>query len=158
MNWKVIFSDIFSTSLPDDHAIGEVLDCVEQKVSLYMSESLGDPFTTDDVRDALFGMGAWKSPGPPMVSMLDFFKRIGDLLGADVTRVCLEVLNGQRSIRLLNATYIVLMPKIKSSKEVSNFRPISLCVYEIITKTIANRLKGYFVGYHLGRTKCLCPW
>lgn len=60
-----------------------------------------------------------------------------------MTRVCLEVLNGQRSIRLLNAIYIVLIPKIKSPKEVSNFRPVSLCVYEIITKTIANRLTGY---------------
>lgn len=37
----------------------------------------------------------------------------------------------------------MLIPKIKSPKKVSNFQPISLCVYKIITKTIANRLNAY---------------
>lgn len=36
MNWKVIFSDIFSTSLLDDHAIEEALDCVEHSLTLYV--------------------------------------------------------------------------------------------------------------------------
>lgn len=39
---------------------------------------------------------------------------------------------------------IALIPKIEDSSSISQFRPISLCntVYKIITKVIANRLRG----------------
>jgi hypothetical protein len=43
----------------------------------------------------------------------------------------------------VNLTVIALIPKIASPTKVSEFRPISLCnvFYEIISKTLANRLK-----------------
>ena len=55
----------------------------------------------------------------------------------------LEFLNTGYMIPDLNRTYIVLIPKIKNSVKVSNYRPISLCnvIYKIIAKVLANRLK-----------------
>ena len=138
------FTDMFTTTRPDEESLGGVLEGVERRVTPTMSKSLDAPFSAEEVKRAVFSMGAWKSPGPDGFHA-GFFQENWDLVGADVTRTCLKVLNGHCSIRELNATYIVLIPKIKFPKKVSDYRPISLCnvVYKIITKTFANRLKVY---------------
>ena len=43
----------------------------------------------------------------------------------------------------INTIFIALIPKIKDHKNVSDFRPISLCnrVYKLIAKVLVNRLK-----------------
>lgn len=88
-------------------------------------------------------MGPWKSPYPDGFHV-GFYQENWDLVGADSIDVYLCVLNGHCSVSVLDETYIVLIPKIKALKKVSDFRPISLCnvIYRIINKIIANRLKS----------------
>ncbi|KAA3484185.1 reverse transcriptase [Gossypium australe] len=64
-------------------------------------------------------------------------------MGANVIKLCHDVLNGNRDVASLNDTMIILISKTKDPKDMSSFRPISLCrvLYKIISKVLANRLK-----------------
>jgi len=55
-----------------------------------------------------------------------FYKSFWYIMGKDVIVVVLRVLNSGIVPESLNTTFISLIPKIKNSKKVSDFRPISL--------------------------------
>ena len=60
-----------------------------------------------------------------------------------VITTCLHILNEGGNIAPLNHTYIALIPKVRKSRTVNEFRPISLCniIYKLIAKVVANGLK-----------------
>jgi hypothetical protein len=64
--------------------------------------------------------------------------------GGEVIEAVLRILKGHDSLEIINKTFIVLIPKVASPKELGEFRPISLCnvIYKIASKIVANRLKG----------------
>jgi hypothetical protein len=55
----------------------------------------------------------------------------------------LRVLRGQDSLECINKTFIALIPKVASPKELGQLRPISLCnvIYKIASTVMANRFK-----------------
>lgn len=63
-------------------------------------------------------------------------------MGENVLRFCYEMINGSRSVREVNETIIVLIPKMPNSKDMTQFRPVCLCrvLYKIVAKVWANRL------------------
>lgn len=56
---------------------------------------------------------------------------------------CLEVLNDGSSLEDVNRTNMVLIPKVEELKNMSQYRPISLCtvIYKIISRILVNRLR-----------------
>ena len=60
-------------------------------------------------------------------------------MGDNVVSVVLDYLHSGVMGLEINHTNIVLIPKIKSPKRMSDFRPISLCnvIYKIISKVLA---------------------
>jgi hypothetical protein len=58
--------------------------------------------------------------------------------------VVLRILRGEDDPSVINNTFIMLIPKVASPKELGQFRPISLCnvLYKIASKVAANRLKA----------------
>jgi hypothetical protein len=82
------------------------------------------------------------APGPDGLPAR-FYHTYWDIIGQDVTREVLHILNNKGNPSDLNKTHICLIPKTNNPLHPSDFRPISLCnvTLKIITKTIANILK-----------------
>ena len=91
-----------------------------------MNRRLGKAFTKDEVRKAMMQMYPFKalmSDGMPPLVYQHFWPNISEV----VTKTILDFLNNGLSPPNFNEMHIVLIPKIKEPKRVSDYRPISLC-------------------------------
>ncbi|KAH1064176.1 hypothetical protein J1N35_029163 [Gossypium stocksii] len=107
-----------------------------------MNEKLLEDFKDEEIIKAFNQMNQRKTPGIDGL-LGNFYKEHWDVVGADILKLCHEVLSGNIKVDSLNETIIVLIPKIRNLIDMTNFRPINLyrVVYKIITKVRANRLK-----------------
>ena len=98
--------------------------------------------TAEEVTLALKQLRLSKVSGPDGLSA-SFFQKYWHIVGEGVNVACINCLNHVTFPEHFNHTSIVLIPKGKDPKLVTDFRPISLCnvCYKIISKVLANRLK-----------------
>ena len=107
-----------------------------------MNSSLIKEFHAGEVHKALKQMYALKAPGPDGMPPI-FFQNFWPIVGSLVSKTVLDFLNHGITPPKFNETHIVLVPKTKSPKNVTEYRHISLCnvIYKLASKTLANRLK-----------------
>lgn len=94
-----------------------------------------------------------KSPGP-VGWPVEFYISFLDIVGPDLLAVIEESWTLGHIYAPVNSTYITLIPKTNSPSSFIYFRPISLynCLYKIIAKIIANRIKP-IVYDHISQEK-----
>ena len=134
------FNNLFAAIL-----VRETLSCIQTldcRVSGEMNSSLLKPFVAEEVCEAIHQMAPTKAPGPDGFST-GFFQKNWVIMGEEITRAVLNILNSGFMPSRLNETHITLTPKVKCPSSVTEFRPISLCnvLYNVISKILANRLK-----------------
>jgi len=85
-------------------------------------------------KDKSFGPDGWT---------IDFYLAFFDILGNDLLKIVEDSRRRGRISSAIKSTFIALIPKTNAPSTFDDFRPISLCncLYKIIAKTIANRLK-----------------
>eukprot|EP00253_Pinus_taeda_P031782 PITA_31782 len=105
-------------------------------------ESLISPVTAEELEGVLKWFQKDKSPGPDGWT-IEFYLAFFDVLGQDLLRVVEESRTTGSIYHAINSTFIALIPKSDSPTSFDDYRPISLCncLYKIISKTIANRLR-----------------
>ncbi|GAU51235.1 hypothetical protein TSUD_412370 [Trifolium subterraneum] len=136
---KKINEIVKSTKLME---VQETCEVVKDKLSVDHREWCANPFTKEEVHEAIFQMHPLKAPGPDGLPAL-FYQKFWHVVGEDVQRLVLDILNHGAPTYQLNKSHIALIPKFKNPSSPKDFRPISPCnvIMKIATKTIANRLK-----------------
>lgn len=64
-------------------------------------------------------------------------------MGRSIYRFVEEVFEGYTNNRVVNQTFLVLVPKVQNMEYFSSFKPIGLCntTYKVVTKVIVDRIK-----------------
>ena len=122
--------------------IQEYLNAVAHWITPDMHQILSSKFIADEIKATLFQMRPMKASRPNGMNAL-FYQKFWHIVGDKVVSAVLDYLNSSVILPDINHTNIVLIPKVKNPKKMSDFRPISLCnvIYKIISKVLANRLK-----------------
>ena len=107
-----------------------------------MNFALSGRVTADEVKVAATQMGSLKAPGPDGFPGI-FYKEHWEIIAADVNSIIDTMMGGLQNPMWINATHIVLIPKVLKPEVVSQFRPISLCnfSYKVLSKVLANHLR-----------------
>ena len=134
------YRELFSTG--GGRKWGRVLEYVPKVVNEDVNKELVREVEEDEIRNAMFQLGTFKAPGPDGFNGL-FYQKFWEIVNKDVKEAIKSFFINGRMLKELNATKIVLIPKLKGPEKVTQFRPISLCnfVYKVISKIMVNRIQ-----------------
>ena len=98
--------------------------------------------TEEEVSEVLKEMQNGKALGPDGFNV-DFFKACWNIVKQDILNVVEDSRLNRTVLKVLNTSFISLIPKQESAQTPDKYRPIALCnvVYKIISKVVANKLK-----------------
>ncbi|GJU31029.1 RNA-directed DNA polymerase, eukaryota, partial [Tanacetum coccineum] len=102
---------------------------------------LESPVTSDEIRNAVWGCGEDKSPGPDGFTF-DFFRKFWSIIGPDFYLAVEWFFQHHSFSKGCNSSFVALIQKTNDPRFVSDYRPISLIgsLYKVVTKVLATRL------------------
>lgn len=117
-------------------------ELIPSQVTDAMNNRLETIPTDVEIKQAVFGMGTYKSPGPDGMSST-FYKGYWPIIGPDVISEVQNFFTTGRLKQAYNHTFLALIPKCNNASKVEQFRPISLCnvFLKIITKILSSRIR-----------------
>ncbi|KAL4278536.1 hypothetical protein GQ457_03G025960 [Hibiscus cannabinus] len=121
------FQELFCTSTPSE--ANYILNLVRPRVTGEHNQNLLAHFQPDEIHAAVFGMPPMKASGMDGYHAL-FFQKYWHVVGADITRFCLSILEETSDIGQINTTQFVLIPKVLQARNYSrcDFLSSELCV------------------------------
>ena len=105
------------------------------------------PFSDQELKDVVWSCGGDKCPGPDGFNF-NFIKEFWGVLKPEFRRFVDEFHIHGSFPRGSNASFLALIPKTTHPQSLNDYRPISLigCMYKVIAKLLANRLRSVLSG------------
>jgi len=105
-------------------------------------EVLERHFDEEETTKALFDCCGDKAPVPDGMTMA-FLQANWDTMRGEVLTMFSEFHSNDKFVASLNATFIWLIPKKADTRNIKDYRPISLigCIYKLLSKVLARRLR-----------------
>lgn len=129
------FQCLFTSSQPED--FDEALRYVTEKITPMMNASLTCQPSDREIQQAVKDINPEKAPGPDGTTSL-FYQSFWETTAKEIINTVMEFFASDALDPWLNQTNICLIPKTERPREMTEFRPISLCnvSYKIIFKIL----------------------
>ncbi|MCH91947.1 LINE-1 reverse transcriptase like, partial [Trifolium medium] len=103
---------------------------------------LTEPFTEEEVKEIIWSCDGNKSPGPDGFNF-NFLKSCWSIVKPEVMNFVEEFFVTAILPKAITSSFLTLIPKKDHPESLSDYRPICLigCLYKILSKLLANRLK-----------------
>ncbi|MCH86014.1 hypothetical protein A2U01_0006868 [Trifolium medium] len=103
----------------------ETVQAVQNKLTQDMRNHLNQEYNVEEVFTAIKDMKSLAAPEPDGLPAR-FYHTYWDIVGKDITKAVLLILNNEGSPSHFNSTHLCLIPKITNPTLPSEFRPIAL--------------------------------
>ncbi|KAI9197909.1 hypothetical protein LWI28_006523 [Acer negundo] len=121
------YSSLFSSDVSRvGRDLSTVDDVIPSLVTATENAFLTSVPSADDIHNVVFAMDAASAPGPDGFSG-SFYQRYWDVVGNDVVLAVQDFFITGVIFPGLNSSFIVLLPKLRDSISVDQFRPIKKC-------------------------------
>ena len=138
------YGDLYKRGGVDERSIEEVLDSVDRKLSVGDMTWCDREISEEEVIEAIEGLRTGKSPGSDGI-VVEWYKSFKH----DVAAILVQVFGAMERTgvvqgRMVEGVIATVYKKKGSKLDLENYRPISLLNvdYKILTKVLANRVKG----------------
>jgi len=129
--YKTLFGPEQGHSFPLDPDLWDENELVQD----FENEILTQPFSEEEIKEALFQMEKNKAAGPDSIP-IEFYQSCWEIVKNDIVQLFDDFYNGLLDVSRLNYGVITLLPKVVDAEKIQQFRPICLlnCLYKWITK------------------------
>eukprot|EP00253_Pinus_taeda_P007867 PITA_07867 len=139
---KVVEDKMWETILDREHFIRDLTGYIPRLVTREDNFNLNRLVIEEEVSEVIKEMQNGKAPSPDGFNV-DFFKSCWNIVKLDILNIVEDSRLNKNILKVLNTSFISLIPKQDNAQTLDRLRPIALCnvAYMIISKFVANRLK-----------------
>jgi hypothetical protein len=136
------YKNLFGPKNGNTFPLDPSLWTTDEKVDEEENAILVQPFTEDEIKSALFLIEKNKAAGPDKI-LVEFFQVCWDIIKEDIVELFADFHKGALDVHRLNYGVINMLPKVKDTIRIQQFRHICLlnCLYKWIPKTLTLRLE-----------------